>query len=185
MVEHSAQETDRPPGRCPERHADKKPGKELWRRLDRATGLSLGLDFARSLGGANPLGPLAQAKKQLASNLERENELEGDFARVLAAWGISEESLAAYAKARVREAIILALLCLLALAVCYANLLFPARVPLVRFLAGLACASFVAASGLMCLASAWRARVCRTRRFVPFTSWLAGLLLPASLRKRE
>ena len=153
--------------------------RSFCERATAATGLTCGLDFAKGLGCANPAGPLTRARVRLASNLGLEDEVQkGGFARLLAAWGIGEEGLRDYVRARVREAIFFALLCLVGLVACYANLLFPARVPLVRFLAGLACTSFVAASLVMCLASAWRARVCIKRHFVPFTAWLKGLVLP-------
>ena len=146
-------------------------------RVGAATGLAQGLDFAKSLGKTSPMEPLARARGRLAQNLALEDEIrEGGFARLLQAWGLGEDELASYVRARLKEALFFALLCLVGLVACYANLLFPARVPLVRFLAGLACASFVAASLVMCLAAFWRARVCRTRNFVPFTGWLKGLL---------
>ncbi len=159
----------------------------LRARLGAATGFSTGMDFARHLGRHHPLDRLADIRSRLADNLCREEELTAaPFATVLRVWGISSpagdeetaRNLALYVRSKRREACILGLLTLTGLAACYASLLFPARVAIVRILAGLACTSFVAASALMCLAACWRVRVCTQQHFVPFVHWLAQSFLP-------
>lgn len=91
---------------------------------------------------------------------------------------VIERNLALYVRSRRREAVLYGLVMAAGLAACYAGLLFPARVAIVRLLAGLACTSFVAASALMCLAACWRVHVCTQRRFVPFVRWVSHLFLP-------
>lgn len=153
-------------------------------RLAGMAGLGPGQDFARAVHGLglDRLGDLRGARARLRGNLALEPELvRGDFGRTLRAWGLTEEDLSAYARAKRREAVCGAGLALFAGAAFLLNALFPSGGHLARVLAGMATLSMCASGILMALAAAWRLSVCRAGRFTPFPSWLRGRLAPGAI----
>ncbi len=158
------------------RNGRKNGGKKRLRRLatslDSATGFSLARDFAVSLARVSPAAVCRSSLARLRRNLAHERSLaEGDFAVLLARWGLREEDVPGALAALGREARAYGLLALFSLAGFLGNLLHPPSGLLLAGLAGLACLSVFVCGLLRALACLWRARVLADRRFFPFTSW--------------
>ena len=119
---------------------------------------------------------IADQKDLLSLNLAEEDDLrKAEFEDVLRSWGIrNQEELDVAIKSKK-----LMRLCGIAITVMflaywsYDFFLVPKSV-LWRSFDGLAGLSFLSAGVVIWLTSAWRLRVFRHRRFVPFTAWLAG-----------
>lgn len=143
--------------------------------LGRATGLNVGRDFAREVHPRVFADTWHSLERRLALNLLAEDRARsGDFGDLARMWGLTEERVEEYVRAKTRESLICLGLCLAALLAVACNLLWPPALSALRLLSLFAATSFLAAALLALLAAVWRVRVCRTRTFVPFTTWLAA-----------